>query len=77
MRTPDLVDMVVHRRSVPAPTNAAEGELAQGTAADPVCGMTVELDGAITLELDGVTHAFCCTGCRDVFLARWHQSPRS
>jgi len=42
---------------------------APGTAIDPICGMTVVLtDTAITLEHAGATFAFCCVGCRTVFV---------
>lgn len=42
-----------------APTNEA---------LDPVCGMTVRADASgHPLEHDGVTHYFCCVGCRDAF----------
>ncbi|MDN3353731.1 XdhC family protein [Actinomadura sp. DC4] len=34
---------------------------------DPVCGMTVEGPGPVA-EHDGVTHHFCCAGCRDAFV---------
>jgi xanthine dehydrogenase accessory factor len=41
-----------------------------GTAVDPVCGMTVlMIDSTIHAEVDGETFWFCCTGCRDTFLA--------
>lgn len=68
MRTSDIVNMIVNpggnvdERSTPAEEPAPE------TAVDPICGMTVALtDTAITLEYDGITYAFCGTGCRDVF----------
>ena len=38
-------------------------------ATDPVCGMTVDRDKAVTLERDGETHYFCSEPCRDAFLA--------
>lgn len=41
-----------------------------GMAVDPVCGCTVPLDGTLTVDLDGVTYAFCCEGCRRHFRAR-------
>jgi YHS domain-containing protein len=45
---------------------AAEPEM----AVDPVCGMEVDpADAAATASVDGVTHYFCSTGCRDHFLA--------
>ena len=39
-------------------------------AVDPVCGMTVSLVSALTLERDGVIYAFCGPGCRDRFEVR-------
>ena len=34
-------------------------------AIDPICGMTVTAnETSYPLELDGVTHYFCCSGCR-------------
>jgi xanthine dehydrogenase accessory factor len=57
-----LAELVAWRHTRPlaaaAPTEAV----------DPVCGMTVSLAGALTAEVDGVTYAFCCAGCRDRFL---------
>ena len=38
-------------------------------ATDPVCGMAVERDQAVSVERDGETHWFCARGCRDEFLA--------
>jgi xanthine dehydrogenase accessory factor len=41
-----------------------------GTAIDPVCGMTVLIsESTVHAEVDGQTYWFCCTGCRDAFLA--------
>jgi len=37
-------------------------------ATDPVCGMAVERDKAITAEWDGQTFYFCAQGCRDEFV---------
>jgi putative ABC transport system ATP-binding protein len=38
-------------------------------ATDPICGMTVERQGAVTAERDGQIFHFCARGCRDEFLA--------
>ena len=36
-----------------------------GTAVDPVCGMTVQIDAAtVSLEVGDEAFYFCCTGCR-------------
>ena len=40
---------------------------ADGLATDPVCGMRVEPGDAPTVEHDGTTYHFCCTGCADSF----------
>ncbi|HET7704233.1 MAG TPA: ATP-binding cassette domain-containing protein [Candidatus Limnocylindrales bacterium] len=37
-------------------------------ATDPVCGMTVERDDAVSVERDGETYSFCSKGCRAEFL---------
>ena len=50
--------------------NAATEGGGQGTAVDPVCGMTVDLArGKPSHEHDGVTYHFCCEGCRTKFVA--------
>jgi len=40
-----------------------------GVATDPVCGMAVKQEEAISLEWKGQTHYFCARGCRDEFLS--------
>ncbi len=37
-------------------------------ATDPVCGMAIEQERAVTGELDGRRYYFCSRGCRDQFL---------
>lgn len=37
-------------------------------ATDPVCGMTVERENAVSAEYGGQTYYFCARGCRDEFL---------
>ena len=37
-------------------------------ATDPGCGMTVEREIAISLELEGQVFYFCARGCWDKFL---------
>jgi xanthine dehydrogenase accessory factor len=50
----------------PAPPAGRLLPLAEAT--DPVCGMTVMVDGAaLTAEHDGLTYYFCCAGCRRSF----------
>ncbi|MCY3608058.1 MAG: XdhC family protein [Acidimicrobiaceae bacterium] len=39
-----------------------------GTAVDPVCGMTVQIDaGTASLEVGDEVFYFCCAGCRTAF----------
>ena len=59
-----LAELVAWRHTRPLP---AEGPT---EAVDPVCGMTVSLVSALTLERDGVIYAFCGPGCRDRFEVR-------
>jgi putative ABC transport system ATP-binding protein len=39
-------------------------------ATDPVCGMTVERERALSASRDGEDHFFCSRGCREEFLGR-------
>ncbi len=41
-----------------------------GMASDPVCGMSVERERAVTADRDGETFFFCSRGCREEFLGR-------
>ena len=36
-------------------------------ATDPICGMQVDTESALSLTQDGETHFFCCAGCREKF----------
>lgn len=38
-------------------------------ARDPVCGMTVRTDSRHRAEHAGQTYYFCCSGCRERFVA--------
>lgn len=38
-------------------------------ATDPVCGMTVEREKAVSAQWEGKSYYFCCRGCREEFLA--------
>lgn len=38
-------------------------------ATDPVCGMVIERETAVTASLDGTAYYFCAHGCRDEFMA--------
>jgi Cu+-exporting ATPase len=43
-------------------------------AVDPVCGMEIDpANAAATASVDGTTHYFCSTVCRDHFLAEGHR----
>lgn len=44
---------------------------------DPVCGMNVDADEAVTAERDGETLYFCCEHCRDKFLGNEAQAAGS
>ncbi len=44
------------------------------TELDPVCGMTVDPNTAISLESKGETHYFCSESCRDRFAAQKNES---
>src|SRR5262245_14355231 len=51
--------------------HASTGTASAGeTAIDPVCGMKVAIaPDRPQAEWNGTTYSFCCTGCRDAFLA--------
>lgn len=38
-------------------------------AVDPVCGMSVEREKAVSLEWEGQNYYFCAKGCRDEFMS--------
>jgi xanthine dehydrogenase accessory factor len=62
-----LAEMVTVRRAPAVP--AAPSVAAVVEAVDPVCGMTV----LVTADTPTFgEHAFCCTGCRDAWIAREH-----
>jgi hypothetical protein len=48
----------------PEPMDAAEG-----SAVDPICGMTVDPHTALLAEVSQERHFFCSTGCRQRYLA--------
>ena len=48
------------------------------TAIDPICGMTVEIKGAMhTLAMGETSYYFCSAGCTDAFRVREGQASRS
>ena len=52
-----------------AETAAANRAGAPATATDPVCGMTVAVEGSPSFSYNGNTVHFCCPGCRARFEA--------
>lgn len=46
-------------------------------ATDPVCGMAVEQERAVSGERDGIAYFFCSRGCRDEFLEQSTEDRRS
>jgi xanthine dehydrogenase accessory factor len=70
-----LAETVAERHRIAAPRANSEPERPcddepGGTAADPVCGMTVATTAdAITATAQGVTAWFCGRGCRDAWIA--------
>ena len=46
-------------------------------ATDPVCGMAVEREKAISAEWNGQTLFFCSRGCRDEFMGERHGSAQA
>ena len=49
-------------------TGTTEGEQAPETAIDPICGMSVKIEGAAhTHEHEDTTYYFCCAGCQTRF----------
>ena len=54
----------------PDPSDAHMDPPAAGETIDPVCGMTVELEGAEhRFSFEGIDYAFCNPGCRETFMA--------
>lgn len=51
--------------------NGTAKEAPPGMYIDPSCGAVMPKDAAeaVLAEVDGVTHGFCCSGCRDAYLA--------
>jgi xanthine dehydrogenase accessory factor len=65
-----LVQLRAAGALTPSPSEETT-KAAPADAIDPVCGMTVRADASgHPLEHDGVTHYFCCVGCRDAYTAR-------
>ncbi len=52
-----------------APGGKGDAAREEGVAVDPVCGMEVETESARhTLDHEGVTLFFCCSGCREKYV---------
>jgi len=68
-----LAEMIDVRRMRTDGARAArtgrEAGTPDGTAIDPVCGMTVSHDTPLRVEFEGATFFFCCDACRQRFLA--------
>lgn len=63
-----MAEIVRTRRSAERLAWKEEAPPVAETAVDPVCGMSVEIAGAIhTFEHEGRTYYFCCGGCRTRF----------
>jgi xanthine dehydrogenase accessory factor len=61
---------IVRLRAEGALRPAAPAPAAPALAVDPVCGMTVQIEGARhVLERDGEVFHFCCPGCLATFEA--------
>jgi xanthine dehydrogenase accessory factor len=55
-----LAELVAWRHARPLPARGP----AHAEAVDPVCGMTVVVEGAPTSLYEGMTYSFCCDHCR-------------
>jgi xanthine dehydrogenase accessory factor len=79
-RTPEeiavsILAQIVHTVRKGAGTEESPRERATEEI-DPVCGMTVEVEGAKhTAEVGGRSWYFCCGGCRDRFVAAPERFP--
>ena len=64
-----LAEIVAVGAGKGAGTEAANPAGAPATTTDPVCGMTVAVDGSPSFTYKGKTLHFCCPGCRARFEA--------
>ncbi len=65
-----LAEVVALRHERLAANPVSPPEARAGFAVDPVCGMTVDSNDAThTATHDGQTCFFCCSGCREQFVA--------
>ena len=68
-----LAEIVQHRRQTEGVEEPVEqqAEAVPETAIDPICGMSVKIEGARhTHDHEGATYYFCCGGCKSAFAAR-------
>lgn len=66
----EIVQLGAAARVTQRPVESEAQVDAPAQATDPVCSMTVQVEGAQhTAEHDGETFYFCCGGCRERFLA--------
>jgi YHS domain-containing protein len=56
-------------QSIEQAKEGTESMLEETMAVDPVCGMEVAKDKAVTYEYEGKTYYFCSETCRDQFAA--------
>jgi xanthine dehydrogenase accessory factor len=64
----EIVQMKRAAMKVGAPAPAGEKSQAKTEAVDPICNMTVKIEGArYTAEHDGRTFYFCCAHCQKTF----------
>lgn len=65
-----LAEIVKQRRAAPPADASRAADRASEEARDPVCGMSVRIAGAAhRAQHQGRDFFFCCTGCRERFLA--------
>lgn len=67
-----LAEIVQHKRRTETDPRARKEEAAPtvDTAIDPICNMTVQIEGALhTFAYEGTTYYFCCPGCKSRFAA--------
>ncbi|MFQ5555757.1 MAG: XdhC family protein [Acidimicrobiia bacterium] len=63
-----LAELVAIRASGGLSGAASVPEIAPVTSVDPVCGMSVDVEGARFVTVHGdETYRFCCPGCKSVF----------
>jgi YHS domain-containing protein len=52
--------------------------LSKATAVDPICGMTVDVEGALhSVAIESTTYYFCSAHCREAFIQQHAVSSRA